>query len=227
MEDTPQIRRTNRSKRKPKNAIRFKLPLNEEQKLAKQIILDNTITVISGKAGSGKTLLACQLALDQMFTREVDRIIISRPAVSSEDIGFVPGDIKQKMDPYLEPIYHNMYRLYDRTKIDKMLSAGEIEIGPVGFMRGKTFVDSFVIIDEAQNVSVHQMMTILTRVGKGSKLVICGDSSQKDLKKHIKSGFSDALTMAKSVSNFGYVELETNHRNEIVDDILEWYSLNS
>lgn len=223
LEKTPR-RASNRDKRKPKGPIKFKISLNEEQKIAKSIILNNTISVLAGKAGSGKTLLACQVALDMLFTRQVERIIISRPAVSSEDIGFIPGNIKDKMDPYLEPIYHNMYRLYDRNVVDKRLAEGIIEIGPIGFMRGKTFVDSFVIIDEAQNVTPHQMLTILTRVGKGTKLVVCGDSTQKDLRGAAKSGFSDALRMAHDIPSFGEIELQENHRAGIVDDVINWYS---
>ena len=217
-------RKSNKEKRTPKGSIKFKLNLNEEQKIAKAVILNNTISVLAGKAGSGKTLLSCQVALDMLFTRKVERIIISRPAVSSEDLGYMPGDISEKMAPYLEPIFHNMYNLYDRGKIDKLVADGIIEIGPVGFMRGKTFVDSFVIIDEAQNVTPHQMLTILTRVGIGTKLVVCGDSTQKDLRGNKKSGFADAIKMAHDIESFGEVQLNENHRAGIVDDVIQWYS---
>ena len=108
-----------KEKRKPKGDIKFKLTLNEEQKEAKQIILDNPVTLIKGMAGSGKTLVACQVALDMLFNKEVDKIIITRPTVSKEDIGFLPGDIKEKMDPWLAPIYHNLYALYNKEKVDK------------------------------------------------------------------------------------------------------------
>ena len=105
-------------KRKPKYPIKFNIQLNEEQKIAKSIIIENPITVIKGMAGSGKTLVAAQAALDMLFNKEVERIVITRPTVSKEDIGFLPGDIKEKMDPWLAPIYHNLYMLYDKVKID-------------------------------------------------------------------------------------------------------------
>jgi phosphate starvation-inducible PhoH-like protein len=110
------------NKKKPKNPIKFKLELNEEQKEAKQTILDNPVTLLKGMAGSGKTLLACQIALDLVFKRELDKIVITRPTVSKEDIGFLPGDLKEKMDPWLAPIYSNLYLLYDKEKIDKMVT---------------------------------------------------------------------------------------------------------
>ena len=114
-------------KRKPKNPIKFNIQLNDEQKIAKSIIIENPITVIKGMAGSGKTLVAAQAALDMLFNKEVERIVITRPTVSKEDIGFLPGDIKEKMDPWLAPIYHNLYMLYDKVKVDRDLENGKIE----------------------------------------------------------------------------------------------------
>ena len=108
-----------KAKRRPKNPIKFNLTLNDEQKVAKEIILANPVTVLRGMAGSGKTLVAVQTALDLLFTGQVEKIIITRPTVAKEDIGFLPGDIKEKMDPWLAPIYHNLYLLYDKVKIDK------------------------------------------------------------------------------------------------------------
>jgi len=136
-------------KRRPKNPIKFNVQLNEEQKLAKQLILESPITAIKGMAGSGKTLVATQVALDLLFTKQVEKIIITRPTVSKEDIGFLPGDLQAKMDPWLAPIYHNLHMLYSKEKIDKELENGNIEIVPFAFMRGRTFVKSFVIVDEA------------------------------------------------------------------------------
>ena len=115
-------------KRKPKNPIRFKINLNEEQKEAKNIILDNPITLLKGIAGSGKTLLACQIALDLLFRKDIEKIVITRPTVAREEIGFLPGDIKEKLDPWLSPIYTNLYLLYDKEKIDKLIADGTIEI---------------------------------------------------------------------------------------------------
>ena len=182
-------KQNNTQKRKPKNPIRFKISLNEEQKEAKSIILANPVTVLRGAAGSGKTLLAVQVALDLMFTREIEKIVITRPTVAKEDIGFLPGDLKEKMDPWLAPIYSNLYMLYDKDKVDKMIADQLIEILPFPFMRGRTLVNSFVIVDEAQNVTMNQMEMVLGRLGVGSKMAVCGDSSQIDLKNKKESGF--------------------------------------
>ena len=113
-----------KEKRKPKNPITFKITLNEEQKEAKQVILEHPVTLLKGMAGSGKTLVACQVALDLMFRKDIERIIITRPTVAKEDIGFLPGDLKEKMDPWLAPIYANLHLLYDKAKIEKIQSLG-------------------------------------------------------------------------------------------------------
>jgi phosphate starvation-inducible PhoH-like protein len=123
-----------REKRIVKNPIKFKIPLNEEQKLAKDEILNNTLTMLAGSAGSGKTLLACQVALDGLLRRHFEKIIITRPTVSKEDIGFLPGDLREKMDPWVQPIYQNMYALYDKEKVEKLIEDGKIEIVPLSFM---------------------------------------------------------------------------------------------
>jgi phosphate starvation-inducible protein PhoH and related proteins len=206
-----------KEKRKPKNPIRFKIQLNEEQKEAKAKILDNTVTLLAGAAGSGKTLLACQIGLERLFMREVDKVIITRPTVSKEEIGFLPGDLREKMDPWVQPIYQNMYLLYDKDKVEKHIQAGDIEIVPVSFMRGRTFVNSIVIVDEAQNVTHEQMEMIVTRIGKGSKMIICGDDHQVDLKQKRDSGFKFLYTAAKKIKNMVGITLKENHRDPIVE----------
>lgn len=211
-------------KRRPKNPIKFNITLNEEQKLAKEKILRSTITVLAGRAGSGKTLLACQIALDGLFRKEYEKIIITRPTVSKEDIGFLPGNLKEKLDPWVQPIYQNMYQLYDREKVNKHLENSDIEIVPISFMRGRTFLDSCVIVDEAQNVTMEQMQMIVTRVGLRSKMIICGDAAQIDLKTRRESGFSFLYDAAQSIQHLEAILLETNHRNPIVDDLIEYYS---
>jgi len=212
-----------RKKRIVKNPIKFKVPLNEEQKLAKEKILNSTITLLAGKAGSGKTLLACQVALDGLFRRQYEKIIITRPTVSKEEIGFLPGDLHQKMDPWVQPIYQNMYVLYGKEKIDPYIQSGQIEIVPVSFMRGRTFLDSCVIVDEAQNVTNEQMEMIVTRVGLRSKMIICGDDGQVDLKNKGDSGFKFLYNCARKVKNLAAVTLMKNHRDPIVDDLIEIY----
>jgi phosphate starvation-inducible PhoH-like protein len=213
-----------KEKRKPKNPIRFKIQLNEEQKEAKAKILDNTVTLLAGAAGSGKTLLACQIGLERLFMREVDKVIITRPTVSKEEIGFLPGDLREKMDPWVQPIYQNMYLLYDKDKIEKHIQAGDIEIVPVSFMRGRTFVNSIVIVDEAQNVTHEQMEMIVTRIGKGSKMIICGDDHQVDLKQKRDSGFKFLYTAAKKIKGLAGITLKQNHRDDIVESLIDLYN---
>jgi phosphate starvation-inducible PhoH-like protein len=213
-----------KEKRKPKNPIKFKIQLNEEQKQAKAKILDSTITLLAGSAGSGKTLLACQIGLEKLFMRDVDKVIITRPTVSKEEIGFLPGDLREKMDPWVQPIYQNMYLLYDKEKVEKYISDGFIEIVPVSFMRGRTFVNSIVIVDEAQNVTHEQMEMIVTRIGKGSKMIICGDDNQVDLKQKRDSGFKFLYSASKKVKNLEAISLKQNHRDPIVEDLINLYN---
>jgi phosphate starvation-inducible PhoH-like protein len=212
-----------REKRVIKNPIKFKIPLNEEQKIAKDRILANTVTLLAGKAGSGKTLLACQIALDGLFRRHFEKVIITRPTVSKEEIGFLPGDLHQKMDPWVQPIYQNMYLLYGKDKIDPYIQSGQIEIVPVSFMRGRTFLDSCVIVDEAQNVTNEQMEMIVTRVGLRSKMIICGDDGQVDLKNKSDSGFRFLYNCAKRIKGLEAITLFQNHRDPIVDILIDVY----
>jgi phosphate starvation-inducible PhoH-like protein len=210
-------------KRKPKNPIRFKINLNEEQKEAKTTILENPITLLRGMAGSGKTLLACQIALDLLFKKDIEKIIITRPTVAREEIGFLPGDIKEKLDPWLSPIYANLYLLYDKERIDKLIADGTIEIVPFAFMRGRTFPNSMVIVDECQNITHGQTELVLGRLGKGGKMVFCGDLSQVDLKSKKDSGIGFFNRLESSVPGVKVIILKTNHRHEIVESILKIY----
>jgi len=206
-----------------KNKIQFNLSLNEEQKQVKSNILKDTISVLTGKAGSGKTLLATQIALEYLFYREVERIVITRPTVSNEDIGFLPGNIKEKMDPWVAPIHANMYMLYGKPRIDKFINENIIEIAPISFLRGRTFVNSCVIVDESQNVTKGQMEMILSRLGINSKMILTGDSSQSDLKNKKDSAFQYLYEMSGKVNGFNLYELKTNHRHPIVDEILTFF----
>jgi phosphate starvation-inducible PhoH-like protein len=210
-------------KRKPKGPIKFKITLNEEQKDAKSIILDNPVNVLRGSAGSGKTLLAVQIALDLLFNREIERIVITRPTVAKEDIGFLPGSMKEKLDPWLAPIYSNLEMVYDKPKVENMLNEGIIEILPFPFMRGRTLVNACVIVDEAQNVTQSQMEMVIGRLGKGSKIIICGDSTQIDLKNKKESGLDFLNTVSSRVHGVKIITLRQNHRHPIVPEILEIY----
>ena len=212
-----------REKKIIKNPIKFKLPLNEEQKQAKDEILKNTLTILAGRAGSGKTLLACQVALDGLLRRHFTKIIITRPTVSKEEIGFLPGDLREKMDPWIQPIYQNMYALYDKEKVEALINDGKIEIVPLAFMRGRTFLDSCIIVDEAQNVTHEQMEMIATRIGLRSKMIVCGDDYQVDLKAKRDSGFRFLYTASRKIKNMVGITLKQNHRDPIVDDLLQMY----
>jgi phosphate starvation-inducible PhoH-like protein len=212
-----------REKKIVKNPIKFKIPLNEEQKQAKDEILKNTLTILAGRAGSGKTLLACQVALDGLLRRHFTKIIITRPTVSKEEIGFLPGDLREKMDPWIQPIYQNMYALYDKEKVESLINDGKIEIVPLAFMRGRTFLDSCIIVDEAQNVTHEQMEMIATRIGLRSKMIVCGDDYQVDLKSRRDSGFRFLYTAGRKIKNMCSITLIKNHRDPIVDDLITLY----
>ncbi len=211
-------------KRKPKNPIHFQIQLNEEQKEAKRAILDNTITILKGSAGSGKSMVAAQCALDLLFRRDVEKIVITRPTVTSgEEVGFLPGGIDDKLAPFTAPVYDNMYRIYSKEKIDKCLQEGMIEVIPLAFMRGRNLSNCCVVVDEAQNITHRQMELLLGRLCNGSKMIVCGDVAQIDLKDKKTSGFDFICKNFKDVKGFGLFTLKTNHRHPIVEDVLNIY----
>jgi len=221
---TPEAQDAFKAKRKPKGPIKFNISLNEEQKVAKSQILSDTVTVLRGKAGSGKSLLAANVALDLLFNRDIEKIIITRPTVvAGQDIGFLPGDVNEKLAPFTAPVYENMHRLYNKEKIEKCIADGEIEIVPVSFMRGRNFTNCLVVVDEAQNLTDNQTELLLTRICSGSKMIFCGDSAQIDLRDKKTSGFDVICKHMKEVPGFNVITLEKNHRHPIVDDILEVY----
>lgn len=213
------------AKRKPKGQIKFQITLSDEQKQAKAQILDNTITVLKGSAGSGKSMVAAQVALDLLFRRDIQKIVLTRPAVTSgEDIGFLPGDKDAKLAPYTAAIYDNMYRLYRKDIIDKHIADGNIEVIPLAFMRGRNLSDCLVVVDEAQNITHRQMELMLGRLCHGSKMILCGDVAQIDLKDRKQSGFDFVAKQLSTIPGFGIVTLKTNHRHEIVEPILKVYN---
>ena len=211
-------------KRKPKTPVKFDIQLNEEQKLAKDTILNNTITVLKGRAGSGKSLLAAQVALDLLYNKSVEKIIITRPTITAgESIGYLPGTLDAKLAPFTAPVYDNMYRLSPKEKIEKLVSEGLIEILPFAFMRGRNFTNCLVIADEGQNITHTQMQLLLGRICLGSKMIICGDADQIDLPNKKDSGFDWICKHLDTVNGFAVEDLKTNHRHPIVSPILDIY----
>ncbi len=214
---------SNMDRRKPKSPVKLNVDLNEEQRTAKALIYDNPVVLLKGYAGSGKTLLACNVALDMFFKRQVAKIVITRPTVTKEELGYLPGDIKEKMDPWLAPIYANLYMLYNKEAIDKMEVDGYIEIVPFAFMRGRTLANAFIIADEVQNLTHAQTEMMLGRIGKGSHAIFCGDIAQTDLKSKKDSGIGFFTRLEENVPGVKVITLKANHRHEIVTPILKVY----
>ena len=210
----------NISKVPPKGKIKFDITLSEEQKLAKTAILYHPYNFITGKAGSGKTLLAVQIALDMFFTRQVNKIIITRPTVSNEDNGYLPGSLNEKMEPWLVPIRSNMRKVYNKPMIlEKMEKNEDIELVSLAHFRGRTFDHSIVIVDEFQNLTKPQLGMVLGRLGKHSTMILTGDPQQIDLKFVNDS----AIHEVPKVKDSQYVysnQLRDNHRHEALDELL-------
>ena len=214
----------NTEKSPPKGSIRFSLSLSPEQKSAKQAILHHPYNFIVGKAGSGKTLLACQVALDMFFKRMINKIIITRPTVSTEDNGFLPGSEKEKMEPWLVPIRSNMRKVYNKPAIlEKMEIEESIELVSLAHFRGRTFENSVVIVDEFQNLTRSQLGMALGRLGKGSTMIFCGDNQQIDLKDKNYSAIHDMAKIVESEYVYKRV-LQDNHRHPAIDEVFEMLS---
>ena len=212
---------SNKEKTPPKGAIRFSISLSEEQKKAKTEILKHPFNFVVGKAGSGKTLLAVQIAIDQFFKRQFDKIIITRPTISTEDNGFLPGSEREKMEPWLVPIRSNMRKVYNNPAIIENMEKDErIELVSLAHFRGRTFDNAVVIVDEFQNLSRSQLAMCIGRLGKESKMIFCGDSYQIDLKDKNWSAYHDMAKLSQSKYVFKTV-LEDSHRHGAIDDLLE------
>ena len=211
----------NKDKTPPKGAVRFSLGLSLEQKKAKTEILKHPFNFIIGKAGSGKTLLSVQIALDMFFKRQVDKIIITRPTISTEDNGFLPGSEREKMEPWLVPIRSNMRKIYNKPPIlEKMEKEEKIELVSLAHFRGRTFDNAVVIVDEFQNLTRPQLAMAIGRLGKDSKMLFCGDSYQIDLKDKNHSAYHDMSKLVES--DYVYKALlEDNHRHDAINKLLE------
>ena len=191
-----------------------------------EALVRNDIIFALGPAGTGKTYLAVAQAVSQLITGSVDRLILSRPAVEAgERLGFLPGDMKEKVDPYLRPLYDALYDTLPAEQVERRISSGEIEIAPIAFMRGRTLAESFIILDEAQNTTPNQMKMFLTRFGMNSRMVICGDPRQVDLPDPSKSGLADAVNRLEGVDGVAVVRFNAADvvRHPIVGRIVEAY----
>ena len=211
----------NKNKKPPKGNINFNITLSEEQKRAKENIINHAYNFVVGKAGSGKTLLAVQIGLDMYFKRQYNKIVITRPTVSTEDNGFLPGTEKEKLEPWLVPIMSNMRKVYNKPeKIKTMVDSEDIELVSLTHFRGRTFDSSVVIVDEFQNLTKAQLRMALGRLGKNSIMIFCGDNQQVDLKDSFNSAIDDIAKMEQSKYVYKIV-LEDNHRHKAIDDVLK------
>ena len=211
----------------PKRSV---IPRSKRQKEYVRSLKKNQIVMSLGPAGTGKTYLAVAAALSMLLEKKVERIILSRPAVEAgEKLGFLPGDMKDKIDPYLRPLYDSLYDLLDYEKIQRKIESGEIEIAPLAFMRGRTLKNSFAILDEAQNATETQIKMFLTRIGENSKLVVNGDPSQIDLPNKNQSGLVNSQKILKDINEISIINFDHQDvvRHPLVTKIVEAYQKNS
>ena len=211
----------------PKRSV---IPRSKKQKEYVRSLKTNQITISLGPAGTGKTYLAVAVALTMLLEKKVERIILSRPAVEAgEKLGFLPGDMKDKIDPYLRPLYDSLYDLLDYDRIQRKIESGAIEIAPLAFMRGRTLKNSFAILDEAQNATETQIKMFLTRIGENSKLVVNGDPSQVDLPNKNQSGLMKSQVILKSIKEISVINFDHQDvmRHPLVTKIIEAYQKNT
>jgi phosphate starvation-inducible PhoH-like protein len=203
-----------------KNEIKYQITLNEEQKEAKRLIIENQIVIITGRAGCGKSLVSAQTALDFLFKKQFDKILITRAAVEvGHSLGFLPGSLNEKFNPYLEAFQENLVKCYDKVKIEELIHDEKVQALPVQFIRGKT-IDDVLVVEEAQNLTKAEMLAILTRLGKNGRIIINGDNEQKDIKDPI-NGLTYAIELSKKINDIKWLKLKHNHRSDLVGKILE------
>ena len=211
----------------PKKSI---IPRSEKQKEYVRALREKEIVISAGPAGTGKTFLAVAIGLTMLLEKKIERIILSRPAVEAgERLGFLPGDMKEKVDPYLRPLYDSLYDLFHFEKIQRMIEIGDIEIAPLAFMRGRTLKNSFAILDEAQNATDTQIKMFLTRIGENSKIVVNGDPSQIDLPNKQASGLNKAKKLLSHLNEISIVDFDHSDvvRHPLVSKIVKAYSNNN
>ena len=210
----------------PKKSI---IPRSEKQKGYVRALRQSDIIISAGPAGTGKTFLAVAVGLTMLLEKKIERIILSRPAVEAgERLGFLPGDMKEKVDPYLRPLYDSLYDLFDFEKIQRMIEIGDIEIAPLAFMRGRTLKNSFAILDEAQNATDTQIKMFLTRIGENSKIVVNGDPTQIDLPNKNMSGLVRSKELLGHLSEIAVIDFDHSDvvRHPLVSKIVKAYSKN-
>ena len=208
----------------PKKSV---IPRSEKQKNYVRALKESDVVISTGPAGTGKTFLAVAVALTMLLEKKIERIILSRPAVEAgERLGFLPGDMRDKVDPYLRPLYDSLYDLLDFEKIQKKIEIGDIEIAPLAFMRGRTLKNSFAILDEAQNATDTQIKMFLTRIGENSKIVINGDPSQIDLPNKNLSGLNKSKKLLGHLKEISVVDFDHLDvvRHPLVSKIVKAYS---
>ena len=211
----------------PKRSV---IPRSKKQKEYVRALKTSQIIMSLGPAGTGKTYLAVAVALSMLLEKKVERIILSRPAVEAgERLGFLPGDMKEKIDPYLRPLYDSLHDIFDYDKIQRKMEIGEIEIAPLAFMRGRTLKNCFAILDEAQNATQTQIKMFLTRIGENSKLVVNGDPSQIDLPNKSQSGLVQSKNILKGIKEISIINFDHNDviRHPLVAKIVEAYKKNT
>jgi len=203
---------------------------SEKQSEYIKALKENEIVISLGPAGTGKSFLAVSVAVTLLMEKKIERVILSRPAVEAgEKLGFLPGDMKEKVDPYLRPLYDALYELFGADKINKKIESGEIEIAPLAFMRGRTLKNCFAILDEAQNATETQIKMFLTRIGENSKLVVNGDPSQIDLINKSQSGLIKSKKLLKNLNEIKIIEFDHNDvvRHPLVSKIIRAYQTRS
>jgi phosphate starvation-inducible PhoH-like protein len=217
------MREPNRERKSEIKSINA-VSLNEEQKEAKRLIVENQIVIVTGRAGSGKSLVCAQAALDFLKKKQVNCIYNTRAAIEvGRSLGFLPGALNEKFDPYMEALVENLTKCCsDKNEVPKLLADEKIKAIPVQFIRGKT-VDDILIVEEAQNLTKGEMLAILTRLGKTGKIVINGDNEQTDIKSSTGeiNGLSYAIELSKKIEEIKWIKLKENHRSDLVGKILE------
>jgi phosphate starvation-inducible PhoH-like protein len=207
-----------------KNDIKYQITLNDEQKEAKRLIIENQIVIITGRAGCGKSLVSAQTALDFLFKKQFEKILVTRAAVEvGHSLGFLPGSLNEKFNPYLEAFQENLVKCYNKVKIDELIKDNKVEALPVQFIRGKT-IDDVLVVEEAQNLTKAEMLAILTRLGKNGRIIINGDNEQTDIttKNGEMNGLSYIIELSKKISEIKWVKLKHNHRSDLVGKILDY-----